>query len=225
MPSLSRAIRWSAAARIVSTRIPSVAILERLAAPGDAAALVELDAQTNPRLNESLGAIAAIAPRDRVGGPGGSVVMAPFAHVNPQGSRFSDGTFGVFYAARRVPTAIAEVRYHRERFLSATRQRPQTLQLMLYEATIGGAVADIRKRDDPGWYDPDSYRRSQPLGVRLHRDGSNGIVYRSVRDPRGQCVAVFRPRLISGCRPVKPLFAHWDGTRITAFSEPVSSAQ
>lgn len=183
---------------------------------------MELDARTNPRINERLGAIAAIAPAERVAGPGASVVMAPFAHVSPQGSRFSDGRFGVFYAAHRVPTAIAEVRYHRERFLRATHEPPQTLELMLYEASISGSVHDIRASANRGWYDPHSYARSQPLGVRLHAAGSGGIVYRSVRDPRGQCVAVFRPRLVRSCRPVKPLFAHWDGARITTVSEPVA---
>lgn len=214
-------LRWQTASRIISTRFPSVAILDRLAAPGDLEDLLQLDARTNPRLNDRLGVMAAIPEVERVKGPGASVVMAPFAHVNPQGSRFSDGRFGVFYAARRVPTAIAEVCYHRERFLRATHERPQTLELMRYEASISGSVHDIRASTNRGWYDPGSYVRSQPLGVRLYKAGSGGIVYRSVRDPRGQCVAVFRPTLIARCRPVQPLFAHWDGERITAVSEPV----
>lgn len=183
---------------------------------------MQLDARTNPRLNDRLGALAAIPPAERVTGPGASVVMAPFAHVNPQGSRFSDGSFGVFYATRRVPTAIAEVRYHRESFLRATHEPPQTLELMLYEASVSGSVHDIRASTNRGWYDPDSYARSRALGVRLHKVGSGGIVYRSVRDPRGQCVAVFRPKLIARCRPVKPLFAHWDGNRIASVSEPIA---
>ena len=212
-------LRWRAASRIVSTRFPSVAILDRLAEPGDVDALLELDARTNPRLNERLGAIAAIPPAQRVTGPGASVVMAPFAHVNPAGSRFSDGRFGAFYAAHRVSTAVAEVCYHRERFLRATHEPAQTLELMLYEASVSGSVHDIRASANRGWYDPNSYARSQTLGARLHAAGSGGIVYRSVRDPRGQCVAVFRPRLVTRCRPVKPLFAHWDGSRITAVSE------
>ena len=217
-------LRWRAASRIISTRFPSVAILDRLAAPGDLDALLQLDARTNPRLNERLGAIAAIPPAQRVTGPGASVVMAPFAHVNPQGSRFSDGRFGVFYAARPVSTSVAEVCYHRERFLHATHEPPQTLELMLYEASISGSLHDIRTSANRGWYDPTSYARSQALGVQLHAAGSGGIAYRSVRDPRGQCVAVFRPRLVTRCRPVKPLFAHWDGARITAVSEPIAQA-
>lgn len=214
-------LQWRAAKRIISTRFPTVGILDRLADPADLDALLALDARTNPRINEELGAIALIPPRDRVVGPGASVIMAPFAHVNPEGSRFSDGRFGVFYAANRLPTAIAEVRYHRERFLQYTHERPLTLELMLYEATIRGEVADIRASANRDWYSPTSYARSQPLGLRLHDAGSGGIVYRSVRDRTGECVAVFRPRLITRCRPIKPLFAHWDGSRITAVTQPV----
>lgn len=215
-------LQWRAANRIISTRIPSVGILDRLVDPGEIDTLLALDARTNPRLNDELGAIALIPPEERAVGPGASVIMAPFAHVNPNGSRFSNGRFGVFYAAHRTSTALAEVRYHRERFLTFSHEAPQTIELMLYEAAVRGDFHDIRERSNPGWYSPISYARSQPLGGRLHDAGSNGLVYRSVRDPKGQCVAVFRPSRISRCRPVKPLFAHWNGARITAVTTPVS---
>ncbi|MGA8534922.1 MAG: RES family NAD+ phosphorylase [Candidatus Tumulicola sp.] len=213
---------WRAAKRIISTRFPSVGILDRLVGPDDLDALLAIDARTNPRINEELGAMARVPRSERAVGPGSTVIMAPFAHPNPDGSRFSDGSFGVFYAAHRLPTAIAEVRYHRERFLRASHEVPQTLELMLYEAAIRGDVHDIRETVNRGWYSPISYSRSQPLGVRLHTSGSAGVVYRSVRDPGGECVAVFRPSIVARCRPVKPLFAHWDGSQITTFTTPMS---
>jgi hypothetical protein len=206
-------LQWRSAKRIISTRFPSVGILDRLVAPGDLEALQALDARTNPRLRDAPPDAAA---RLQAGDVGASVIAAPFVHINPNGSRFSDGHFGVFYAATWLRTSIAEVRYHRERFLAATHEAPQTIELMLYEAAIAGEFADIRASTDRGWYDPASYARSQPLGVRLHKAGSDGIVYRSVRDPAGTCLAVFKPALIRRCRPVKPLFAHWNGTAIVA---------
>lgn len=214
-------LRWRAAKRIISTRFPSVGILDRLVDPSELDTLLELDARTNPRLREELGAIASIPPAERVVGPGASVIMAPFAHPNPEGSRFCDATFGAFYAAHTLPTAIAEVRYHRERFMRASREPAQTLELMLYEALVRGDFHDIRASENRGWYSPISYEKSQPLGVRLHAADADGIVYRSVRDPSGECVAAFKPSLISRCRPIKPVFAHWDGSRITAITAPV----
>lgn len=183
--------------------------------------MLELEARTNPRINEELGALALIPSAERAVGPGSTVIMAPFAHPNPDGSRFSDGRFGVFYAAHRLPTAIAEVRYHRERFMRASHEVAQTLELMLYEATIRGNFHDIRASANRGWYSPVSYAKSQPLGVRLHKSGSDGIAYRSVRDPSGENLAVLRPSRITRCRPIKPLFAHWDGASITTITAPV----
>ncbi|MEO6836304.1 MAG: RES family NAD+ phosphorylase [Candidatus Tumulicola sp.] len=202
-------LQWRAANRIISTRFPSVGILDRLVDPAEIDALLAIDARTNPRLTDEFGA-------------GASVIMAPFAHVNPNGSRFSNGRFGVFYAAHRFPTALAEVRYHRERFLAFSRERPQTIELMLYEAVIRGDVHDIRGSANRGWYSAVSYARSQVLGTRLHEAGSNGIVYRSVRDPNGECVAVFAPPLVTRCRPVKTLFARWDGSHITTVTTPIA---
>jgi hypothetical protein len=214
-------VLWRAAKRIISTRYPSIGILDRLVDSSEIDALLELEARTNPRVNEELGALALIPAAERVVGPGSTVIMAPFAHPNPDGSRFSDGRYGVFYAAHRLPTAIAEVRYHRERFMRASHEAAQTLELMLYEATIRGNFHDIRASDNAGWYSAGSYGKSQPLGARLHKAGSDGIAYRSVRDPSGECLAVFRPTLITRCRAIKPLFAHWDGTQITAVTVPV----
>ena len=213
---------WRAAKRIISTRFPSVGILDRLVDPSELDALLELDARTNPRLREELGAIASIPPAERVVGPGASVIMAPFAHPNPEGSRFCDATFGACYAAHALRTAIAEVRYHRERFMRASHEAPQTLELMLYEASARGDFHDIRASEDRGWYSPTSYEKSQPLGIRLHASGADGIAYRSVRDPSGECVATFKPSLISRCRPIKPLFAHWDGSRVITVAAPIA---
>ncbi len=52
----------------------------------------------NPRLRNEAGAIHLVPPEERVTGPGATWVMAPFTHFNPNGSRFSDGTYGVYYA-------------------------------------------------------------------------------------------------------------------------------
>jgi hypothetical protein len=215
-------LRWRAAKRIISTRFPSVGILDRLVDPSEVDALLELDARTNPRLREELGAIATIPPAERVVGPGASVIMAPFAHPNPEGSRFCDATFGAFYVAHTLPTAIAEVRYHRERFMRASHEAPQTLELMLYEASVRGDFYDIRASDNRGWYSPVSYEKSQPLGIRLHAADVDGIAYRSVRDASGECVAAFKPSGISRCRPIKPFFAHWDGANIRTITAPIA---
>ena len=67
--------------------------------------LIELEQLTNPRVRNETGNINLVPPERRVSGNNASYVMAPFTHVNPRGSRFSDGTYGVYYAAERLETA------------------------------------------------------------------------------------------------------------------------
>ena len=142
--------------------------------------------------------------------------MAPFTHLDPAGSRFADGTFGAFYAAVQLATSIAETCYHREVFLRATRQEPLELDMRSYLADVATHFHDIRGKRAlmPDIYDPDSYVSSQVLGRKLKLNGSNGIVYDSVRHPGGECLAIYRPRLIQNLRQGVHLRYVWDGARI-----------
>ena len=50
-------------------------------------------------------------PARRVTGPGATIVMAPFTHTSPERpSRFSAGSYGLYYAAMRFETALREAR-------------------------------------------------------------------------------------------------------------------
>jgi len=81
-----------------------------------------LQALTHPRLRQELGEISLVPPAERVAGPGSTPVMAAFTHLNPRGSRFSDGSWGVYYAASSLDTAVAEVGFHCARFMTETQQ-------------------------------------------------------------------------------------------------------
>ena len=142
--------------------------------------------------------------------------MAAFTHLSPEGSRFSDGTFGVFYAAKDLDTAIAETRHHRERFMRATGQPRMELDMRVYLVDLVGNLHDLRDQNAtyPLVYRPDNYAVSQNLARELHRTGSSGIAYDSVRHEGGECAAVFRPRLLSNCRQERHLCYVWDGRQI-----------
>src|SRR3954470_3038230 len=83
-------IRWTPTASLVPSRYPSVGVLDRIAAPADLDAVMEVEAWTNDRLSVELGILSTI-PRDEggVGEPMASVVMASFCHPRPGGARFS----------------------------------------------------------------------------------------------------------------------------------------
>ena len=55
-------------------------------------------------------------PEERLHGLGATYVMASFTHLNPKGSRFSNGSYGVYYAGDRFEVALAETVHHFEAF-------------------------------------------------------------------------------------------------------------
>jgi RES domain len=218
-PDLRR-VRWQQACRIVPTRHPSVNLFDRVADAEDFEALYALESMTNERAREEIGDIERVPPAQRQYGPGSGPIMAAFTHVNVQGSRFSDGSYGMFYAARERSTAIAETRHHHGRFLAATNEPPMHLPMRLYHVSIDARLHDLRPAGavPAAVHDRDDYSVARALGSRLRAVGSVGVVYRSVRQtsaPRGQCVGLFSPQGARRCVHAAILLYVWDGHTFT----------
>jgi hypothetical protein len=144
--------------------------------------------------------------------------MAAFTHLNPEGSRFSDGTWGVFYAAHSVATAVEETVYHREQFMAATSEPPCEVQMRCYRTSVDSKLHDLRG----GWpaeQAADSYVASVALARRLRDAGSPGIVFDSARHAGGECIAAFFPDVVAPCVQARHLVYRWDGTRIAQVLE------
>ena len=212
---------WVKSVRIVSSRFPPVGLYDRVADPADLESVFYLEGLTNPRLREEAGELALVPPEERVAGPGTTPIMAAFTHLNPLGTRFSDGRYGVYYAGRTQETAVRETVYHRERFLRASAEAPLTLEMRVYYADLDAKFHDIRGQRAAlaDIYDPDSYAASQQLGRKLRDAGSWGIYYESVRHVGGECAAVFRPRAIAPVVQGPHLGYVWDGSRIASVME------
>lgn len=212
-----RRVRWQQACRIIPTRYPAINLFDRVADAADFDALYALEAMTNERARDELGEIERVPPEQRLYGPGSGPIMAAFTHVNTEGSRFADGSHGVFYAARERATAIAETRHHQARFLAATRQGPMHLPMRLYHVAIDARLHDLRPREPAfeACHDPDSYVASRSAAAQLRAAGSGGVVYRSVRHDGGQCVGLFSPRGASRCLHAAYLLYAWDGQGFT----------
>jgi hypothetical protein len=216
LPPISE-VRWQPCFRVISSRFPTINLFERVASAEDWEALYWLESLTNPRLRDEVGEIELVPTEDRVFGPGSTVVMAAFTHLNPEGSRFADSTFGAFYAAASLDTSIAETRFHREIFMRATREKAMEIDMRTYLCDVSATFHDIRgKREEMrDIYDPDSYTASQNFARFLKQSRSNGVAYDSVRHDTGQCLAIYRPRLIQNCRQGSHLRYVWDGERIS----------
>ena len=220
-------LAWLPCHRLVASRFPTVGLYDGIAHPQDLDVVFAIEALTNPRLRQEMGALSLVPVADRVVGPGASLIMAAFTHLNPEGSRFSDGSYGVYYAADTLETAIAEVSHHRARFLARTAEPPIDIDLRWLKADLRAQAHDIRAGATAATpahtmasvYHPDHYAAGQALGRTLRKASSAALVFDSVRHPGGQCAAVFVPRVLTGARPAGHLGLHWDWRAISHWFE------
>ena len=187
--------------RLVNLKFPPIDLFDDVADASEFQALFQIQALTNPRLQNEVGRLELVALAEiPFGIPGCSYATAPFTHVNPTGSRFSDGSYGVLYLADILDTAIAEVRHHQQRYwtnvigLSYDRFVFRGLSCRFIEA--GGRDATGVPLADP-IYDSDDYGHSQALGRAAKREGCEGLRYNSVRSPGNHCWALLTPRHVS----------------------------
>lgn len=204
--------------RIIPSVFPPINFFEDLVDPAEMQTLWEIEGLTNERLRHEAGDIQLVAPDDRVAGPGSSVVMAAFTHIHYP-SRFSNGEFGVYYAALTRETAIRETVYHRERFLQATHEQPGEVHMRIYEGQVRKPLQDLRSTEFARYHHPDDYTESQRLGKELKTAQSWGAIYNSVRHAGGYCIAALRPQAISIPASTAHLRYVWNGIKVTAVLE------
>jgi len=221
-------VEWQRAVRIIRSVYPPIDLFEDIADPEDWPRLISAEQKTNPRLMETLGNMDLVPPSRRVGGPGASYLMAPFTHVSPdRPSRFSRGRFGVLYVGREFQTALLETAYHHGRFMANTNEPAGwTSQFREILLDIHADLHDLRG-GDPAYskaLDPTDYHEAQGLGEVLSSAAAAGLVYPSVRDPTGECAALFYPDLASRASQGGHFDYHWNGTRVDLFREPAKGA-
>ncbi len=210
---------WEYQYRIVASEYPPINFFETLVDPDLMNELFYVEGLTNDRLRDEVGDIALVAPEDRVCGPGSSPVMAAFTHVGVE-SRFSDGSFGIYYAGESLITAIEESKFHRACFLGYTKEAPGEIDMRTYVGEVAKPLHDIRiGYDDLHNPDTGTWSVPQAFGQKKRIGNSWGIVYRSVRNPGGECIAALRPPAITIPRQGPHLSYAWDGSRITRVYE------
>jgi len=212
IPPLTR-LQWEHQYRVISSEFPPINFFETLVDPDLIEELFYIEGLTNERLRDEVGEISLVAPEDRVSGPGSTPVMAAFTHIGAI-SRFSDGSFGVYYAARHLKTAIEETKFHRARFLACTREDAGEIDMRVYIGEVAQPLRDIRAAEHEHLHDPEDWEPAQAFGLQMQTARSWGIVYRSVRDPGGECIAALRPPAVTIPRQGPHLSYVWDGTRI-----------
>lgn len=214
-PALSTAhVAWPKAYRLIRSIHPPIDLFEDIADPRDWEALASAESKTNPRLRDHLGRLDLVPPERRVSGPGATYLMAPFVHVSrDRPGRFTDGSYGVYSAGNAEEVAIREVAYHHARAMRASAEAPGwTSQFRMLINSLDLDLHDVRTLD--AIHDPESYSVPQALGRDLRRSGSNGVIYRSVRSPGGECVGIFWPDLMPAPVQADHFDFHWDGASV-----------
>jgi len=208
--------------RLVNSKFPPIALFDDVADADEFEVLFEIQALTNPRLKNEVGQLELIARSEIPFGIAGcSYAIAPFTHVNPAGSRFSDGSFGVLYLADSMETALAEVRHHQALYWSKV---PSLNYERFVFRGLACAFGDGGMKDatalpltDPV-YASDDYSHSRVLGRAVRDTGCPGLRYRSVRMPGSHCWALMTPRPVSSIVQTAHYEMVWNG-QITSVSQ------
>lgn len=213
--------------RLIPSKYPPVSLFDDVADQEEFEAVYAVQSLTNPRLREELGETQRVPVGERPFGiPGATYALAAFTHLNPDGSRFSNGDYGVFYGAAERGGAIAETVFHMERWLGYTAMEPQEIDMRCLKACFSALLVDIRGADyrSTALYAPDDYSASQAFGLALKKQKLPGLTYDSVRSPGIDCFGLFSPIWIASVIQCQHYSYCWDGQRIKAVYEksPVS---
>jgi hypothetical protein len=129
-------------------------------------------------------------------------------------SRFCDGSFRVVYAGGTLATCRAEIAHHHGQALRDSGEPPGCARIFeVLALRVEGRFTDLR--EGPGELSrADDYGPAQAFGRKAKGAGEAGIVYRSVRWPAGECLAVLAGERVRSCVLADVLALYWDGERL-----------
>ena len=133
------------------------------------------------------------------------LLFTPFRYTPGQPSRFrAAGHLGIWYGARELKAACAEVAYWRMRFIldsAGLSQRRLTTHHTFFKAAVEGKGLDLTlppwNTFEDAWKNTRDYAETQRLAAAAEAAGIQVIQYASVRAPGRTCFAVFTPEALS----------------------------
>ena len=179
---------------------------------------------TNDRLRDEVGQIELVPPQDRIYGPGSGPIMAAFTHLNPNGSRFSDGSYGVFYAAasgrprsprRAITTATSSRRRARAR---CTCRCGSTTSRSMRGCTTCAPTARSTRRSTTPTTTPPRSAWAGSCAARARTASCTAACAGRAANASG----LFKPRGASACLHAAVLLYAWDGATFTDVYEKLA---
>ncbi len=164
--------------------------------------IFDLDHATNDRMLAENDLLPGIGIHELVFAvPNFRIINAAFTHAHPHGSRFNEPDRGAWYAGFELETAQREVAWHKAVEHAEIDYWHDSITYDDFLADFDGAFHDIRGSAAHGvCLALDSYVAAQGLAAELLSAGSLGLVYPSVRNEGGTCLACFRPAIVSNVR-------------------------
>jgi len=208
--------------RLIPSKFPPVSLFDWADSPEELEQIARLEGLTNDRLLAEYGHINLVAREDWIGGEGSTPLMAAFTHIGKKNkTRFCDGSFGVYYAADTLLTAVKETVFHREIFYRASNEVACFISMREYIAKVHKPLIDItqKKYEHLLHPDPKQYKESQTFAADVRKNNAWGIYYPSVRREGSQCVAIFRPPALTIPKQGCHLEYVWDGARISEINK------
>jgi len=152
-----------------------------------------------------------------------NAIAWPFQHW--RASRFSDGSFGLWYGCDSAQTTVYETAYHWYRWFlqdAGFENEPVVGERKLYTVNCAAALLDFRPvvAEFANLLHKTDYTAAQSVGARIHREGHPGLVIPSVRYAQGDNYVVMNPAVLSNPRFHCQLTYRVDGPRIVVEKTP-----
>lgn len=152
-------------------------------------------------------------------------IKYPFAHWTQ--SRYSDGSYGVWYGTDSLETSIHETVYHWRRQLLEDvgwdEREGIMMERKVYLVRCDAALFDffpkLKAFPDLVNREPNGYRFTQQLGRRMHHDGHPGLISRSARCA-GKIHAIFNAQVLSKPRQKCYLTYRLEGGSVRVERQP-----
>lgn len=201
--------------RLVSTARLRAPVLEALVAPDEVAELAEIEGATSSRLIAEARGTEGVDRDELVYGvPYAAFINASFAYWKPrEPNRFNAGR-GAWYAALALRTSMREVAWHMADFLANSGDMTATVDYAELFASMAGEFVDLRPSPKHPSLDPDlavGYPAGNAVADAARARGLNGVIYPSVRDPGGTCIAALRPNAVQSVAPGGVYRFVWSG--------------
>lgn len=205
--------------RMVNSKFPPVTLFDDVMDVEDFETAYALQALTNPRVLNELGDLTLIPTQSiPFGIKGVNYATAPFTHVNPEGSRFSDGSFGMLYLADTTETAIKETRYHQERyFRNIDGLHYDTVDMRCLKVHFSAELIDVTTMNSV--HVVDDYSAARVLGMQVKKSGEAGLQYCSVRNEGSLCWGLMSPIYVESVVQTQHFEFIFDGNKIAKVRE------